>query len=216
MTLATPVVVLHSEYPDICVTKERHKFRETGRFPFPDHLMNVDQTPLSGCPDLKLKIQVSTSGCPGYLIVSSWLLAHTHFRVLFYISHYFIREKYSANVRNVEYSLILLGNNFNSQRPYTVKLLTYPMGHVLREIDLSRRLVLGCHFETPLLGGIRGVWLDRCYCIAIRKLRASIAIYEMYSLSNVILVDTSFHQYLSNSHKCGTIVFARPGAILWA
>ncbi len=38
-----------------------------------------------------------------------------------------------------------------------------------------------------------------------------------YSLSNVILADeksTLFHQYLRYNHKCGTIVFSIPSAII--
>ena len=38
-----------------------------------------------------------------------------------------------------------------------------------------------------------------------------------YSLSNVIVADEkslSFHQYLRYSHKCVTIVFSIPGAII--
>ncbi len=38
-----------------------------------------------------------------------------------------------------------------------------------------------------------------------------------YSPSNVIVVDeksTSFHQYLRYSHKCGTIAFSTPSAII--
>ncbi len=40
-----------------------------------------------------------------------------------------------------------------------------------------------------------------------------------YSLSNVIVADeksTSFHLYLRYSHKCVTIVFSIPSAIIWA